>query len=98
MDKKDLKKCLTEEEVLVLKEKCGIEFSTPTVTSDDLIVYVPGEIPVDGDDAKFVLGFDNDFNYVVSYDRPEDMYTCMTVTGDSLVDVLYNTILQTSDL
>jgi hypothetical protein len=44
MDKKDLKKCLTEEEVLVLKEKCGIEFSTPTVTSDDLIVYVPGEI------------------------------------------------------
>ncbi len=98
MEKKEIKKCLTEDEVLVLKGKCGIEFSEPTVTSDDLIVYVPGEIPVDGDDARFVLSFDNEFSYVVSYDCPEDMHTCMTVTGDSLVDVLYNTILKTSEL
>ena len=98
MEKKEIKKCLTEDEITVLREKCGIEFSEPTVTSDDLIVYVPGEIPVNGDDVRFVLSFDNEFGYVVSYDRPEDMYTCMTVTGDSLVDVLYNTILKTSDL
>lgn len=94
----NFKKNLTQEEINTLKTKCGIEFSEPTVTSDDLILYVPQEYPIDGDDCRFVLSTDSEGHFVVSYDRPQDMYTCMTITGTSLCDVLYNTIVETCSI
>ena len=86
-----------------LVEKTDVDFgndesSYVSVSSDDLIKYVPMEYPVNGDDCKFVLStdvIDGVPQFIVSYDRVEDSYTCLTITGDTLFDVLYNTILET---
>ena len=86
-----------------LVEKTDVDFGTDEnaysyVSSDDLIKYVPMEYPVNGDDCRFVLSTDTiegQSCFIVSYERPEDNYVCMTITGETLFDVLYNTILET---
>lgn len=86
-----------------LVENTDVDFGTDessyvSVSSDDLIKYVPMEYPVNGDDCRFVLSTDTiegQSCFIVSYERLEDNYVCMTITGETLFDVLYNTILET---
>ena len=88
----------------MLYEKCGITIDRAVgddseINTDDIIGYVPMEYPVDGDDCIFNLSMaviDHEPLYVVSYERKTDGYVCLTFTGKTLFDVIYNTLLETS--
>ena len=83
-----------------MKEEFNFEelkklYAENAVTSDDLIKYVPREMPIDGDDCVFDLtmeDYENNPQYVVTYTRPIDNWICMTFTAPILSEVLYETI------
>lgn len=87
-----------------LYEKCGITIErafddSSEINTDDIIRYVPMEYPVDGDDCVFNLSMaviESEPLYVVSYERKSDGYVCQTITGHTLFEVIYNTIIETS--
>lgn len=83
--------------VTATKEK--IVFSEPNttfdanshLTSDDIIQHIPSTMPIDGDDCVFnltMMVIDEHPQYVVTYDRRSDGWTCKSFYGDTLRDVL----------
>lgn len=77
----------------------GYEFD-PRFTADDLLEYVPAQMPVDGDDCQFnmtMMTIDGRPQVVVTYDRIEDNYTCLSFFGDTMADVFYEVIKYAND-
>ena len=78
------------------RDKVIINSFNPHVDSDDIIRAIPPQIPVDGDDCQFnltMMSIDGKPTYVVTYDRISDGWTCCSFTGESLIEVLYNTLV-----
>lgn len=76
-----------------------IVFSEPTntfntenhLTSDDIINYVPQNLPIDGDDCTFnltMMTIDGEPKFVVTYERTSDGWPCKSFYASSLRDVL----------
>ena len=76
-----------------------IVFSEPTntfnaenhLTSDDIINYVPQNLPIDGDDCTFnltMMTIDGEPKFVVTYERTSDGWPCKSFYASTLRDVL----------
>ena len=76
-----------------------IIFSEPTntfnaenhLTSDDIINYVPQNLPIDGDDCTFnltMMTIDGEPKFVVTYERTTDGWPCKSFYASTLRDVL----------
>ena len=76
-----------------------IVFSEPTntfnaenhLTSDDIINYVPQNLPIDGDDCTFnltMMTIDGEPKFVVTYERTSDGWSCKSFYASTLRDVL----------
>ena len=76
-----------------------IVFSEPTntfnaenhLTSDDIINYVPQNLPIDGDDCTFnltMMTIDGEPKFVVTYERTTDGWPCKSFYASTLRDVL----------
>ena len=61
------------------------------MTSDDIINYVPQNLPIDGDDCTFnltMMTIDGEPKFVVTYERTTDGWPCKSFYASTLRDVL----------
>ena len=81
-----------------------IVFSEPTntfsdgnqMTSDDIINYVPQNLPIDGDDCTFnltMMTIDGEPKFVVTYERTTDGWPCKSFYASTLRYVLNDVAL-----
>lgn len=85
-----------------------IVFSEPTntfnaenhLTSDDIINYVPQNLPIDGDDCTFnltMMTIDGEPKFVVTYERTTDGWPCKSFYASTLRDVLNEVALYAAE-
>lgn len=85
-----------------------IVFSEPTntfnaenhLTSDDIINYVPQNLPIDGDDCTFnltMMTIDGEPKFVATYERTTDGWPCKSFYASTLRDVLNEVALYAAE-
>lgn len=66
------------------------------MTSDDIINYVPQNLPIDGDDCTFnltMMTIDGEPKFIVTYERTTDGWPCKSFYASTLRDVLNDVAL-----
>lgn len=70
------------------------------MTSDDIINYVPQNLPIDGDDCTFnltMMTIDGEPKFVVTYERTSDGWPCKSFYASTLCDVLNDVALYAAE-
>ena len=78
-------------EKIVFSESTNTFNTENHLTSDDIINYVPQNLPIDGDDCTFnltMMTIDGELKFVVTYERTTDRWPCKSFYASTLRDVL----------